>query len=124
MSARGVQEGLVLYWVPTCVTCSKAVAFLQHNGLRIEKRVDLQTARLDQNRLREIAKKAGGVELLFSRRSFQFRNMRLYGQKLSDKDLVDLMACEYSLIKRPIVELPGQAIVGWNFRAYAKLVDL
>jgi arsenate reductase len=115
---------MVLYWVPTCSTCSKAVAFLQQNGLRIEKRVDLQTARLDQSRLKELARKAGSVELLFSRRSFQFRNMKLHGQKLSDKDLVDLMACEYSLIKRPIVELSARAIVGWNFRAYAKLVGL
>jgi arsenate reductase-like glutaredoxin family protein len=92
--------------------------------VRIEKSVDLKTALLDQNRLRDLATKMGGIGALFSKRSLKFRSMGFKDKRLADKDLVDLMASEYTFIKRPVIELKTRAVAGFNLKAYGELLDL
>ena len=92
--------------------------------MTIAKRIDLKRASLSQDRLRELAAKVGSVEALFSRRSLKFRSMGIGNERFKDKDLVDLMASEYALIKRPVIEIDNGAAAGFSVKAYRNLLNL
>ena len=84
----------------------------------------MKKASLNQDRLRALAAKVGSAEALFSKRCLKFRSMKFGDVRLADKDLVDLMASEYTLIKRPVVEIDTRAITGFNLKAYRDLLEL
>jgi arsenate reductase-like glutaredoxin family protein len=79
---------------------------------------------MDQARVGALAKKAGGPQALFSSRSLKFRKSGLKLESLSPKEMVDLMACEYTFLRRPIIETASGAVSGFSMKAYQQLLGL
>ena len=65
-----------------------------------------------------LAKILGGAENLFSRRSVKYRELGLRDKALSEPEMLDLMAGEYTFLKRPILVANGEAIAGFFEKEY------
>jgi regulatory protein spx len=69
--------------------------------------------------LAELARLVGGPEALLSRRSTRWRELGLEGQPLAPDAILDLLAREPRLLRRPIVTDGRHAAVGFNRDALA-----
>jgi arsenate reductase (glutaredoxin) len=112
---------LTLYGIKNCDTMKKARAFLDKRGVAYDFH-DYKTAGIERTKLEGWAKKAGW-ETLLNRAGTTFK-------KLPDKDkanvtetkAIALMLAQPSMIKRPVLELPGgKILVGFKPDDYARL---
>ena len=112
---------IVIYGIKNCDTMKRARAFLDSRGVAYGFH-DYKTQGVDKAKLEGWAKKAGW-ETLLNRAGTTFR-------KLPDKDkeaiteakAIRLMLAQPSMIKRPVLELPGgKLLVGFRPEEYAKL---
>ena len=113
---------ITIYGIKNCDTMKKARAFLDKNGVAYAFH-DYKASGIDKKKLEAWAKKAGW-ETLLNRAGTTFR-------KLSDKDkegitekkAIALMVEQPSMIKRPVLELPGgKLLVGFKPEEYRKAV--
>ena len=112
---------VTLYGIKNCDTMKKARAALDKKGVAYDFH-DYKTRGIDKARLEGWAKKAGW-EALLNRAGTTFR-------KLPDKDkenvtearAIRLMLAQPSMIKRPVLELPGgKLLVGFTPEIYAAI---
>ncbi|HEY5378391.1 MAG TPA: ArsC family reductase [Pseudolabrys sp.] len=113
---------ITIYGIKNCDTMKKARALLDKKGIAYDFH-DYKTKGVERAKLEGWAKKAGW-ETLLNRAGTTFR-------KLSDKDkdgiterkAIALMLAQPSMIKRPVLELPGgKVLVGFSPEIYAKSV--
>lgn len=106
------------YGLPNCTTCQKALRRLDYHRVRdIEKR-NIKEAPLTREEIEKLAKNAGGIENIFSRRSNKYRELGLKDKPLSDEEMLDLMADEYTFLKRPILVAGDTLIAGFFEKEY------
>jgi Spx/MgsR family transcriptional regulator len=80
---------------------------------------DLFKQPLSSAEIRALAARApGGLRALLSTRSSQYRALGLDTRKVSDADLVALMAKEPRLLRRPILDLGDRLVIGFDQAAY------
>lgn len=115
-------KALTFYWLPACSTCKKAAAFLQNENVEIERFRDLKAEPLTREEVEKLAAKAGGADRLFSRRAQKYREMNLKSRELSDEEMLDLMASEYTFIKRPVLVSGNRAIAGFSEKGYKEFL--
>lgn len=72
--------------------------------------------------LRELGRMAG-VDELFSWRSPSAREYRPERRKLSDEELLNLMAGEPRLIRRPVTVRAGQIVLGFDPDGLSALLE-
>lgn len=109
---------LAFYGIPNCDTVKKARNWLEDNGIAYTFH-DYKKEGADSARLTRWAGMVGWEKLL-NRAGTTFR-------KLDDADKTDideakaigLMAANPSLIKRPVVEVPGGVLVGFKADEWA-----
>jgi arsenate reductase len=114
--------GVEVYWLPYCTTCQKAVAYLHGKGVRIDAFRDLKAQRLEEAEVRDLARKVGGVEKLFSKRAMKFRQLGLHERELPEDEMVRLMAEEYTFVTRPVIVRGDRATAGFSARRVDALV--
>jgi arsenate reductase len=114
--------GVDVYWLPHCTTCQKAVQHLHDRGVRIVSFRDLKAQPLQRAEVEDLARKVGGAEKLFSKRAMKYRQRGLHEQDLSNDDLLQLMAEEYTFITRPVVVRGDQATAGFAKKRLDELV--
>lgn len=108
-----------MYWLPHCSTCQKADAFLKDLGVKIESYVDVKTEAVPKATIKSLAEGVGGAEALFSKRALKYRSLGLHEQTLSEADMLDWMAKEYTFIKRPVVvAADGRVLAGFSKKQY------
>lgn len=112
-------EDTTFYWLPNCSTCVKAKNHIERHGLRDFELRDIKENPLSRAEVEALAKLLGGANELFSRRAVKYREMKLNERELSKEEMLDLMAEEYTFLKRPILVYKGKAIAGffekfWN----------
>ena len=109
---------ITIYGIKNCDTMKKARAFLDKKGVAYDFH-DYKAKGIERARLEAWAKKAGW-ETLLNRAGTTFR-------KLPDKDkdgvtkkkAIALMLAQPSMIKRPVLELPGgKVLVGFKPEEY------
>ena len=109
---------ITLYGIKNCDTVKKARTWLDAQGIAYAFH-DYKSAGIDEERLKKWAKKASW-ETLLNRAGTTFK-------KLPDKDkeglteakAIKLMLAQPSMIKRPVLELPGgKMLVGFKPEAY------
>ena len=66
--------------------------------------------------IRELAGSAS-IDQLFARRSPSLKQMGLADKELSEGEMVALMLKEPRLVRRPLVRLGGQLLIGANIKA-------
>ena len=106
------------YWSPDCTTCQKAKRRLDYHRVTVAKFRDIKTEPLSRAEIERLAALLGGAENLFSRRSTKYRELGLKDKTLSENELLDLMAGEYTFLKRPILVAGGKAIAGFFEKEY------
>jgi arsenate reductase (glutaredoxin) len=115
-------EGVDVYWLPHCTTCQKAVAYLHEKHVTIQSFRDLKAEPLEEAEVRDLARKVGGVEALFSKRAMKYRQMGLHEKELSEDDLARLMAEEYTFVTRPVIVRGDRATAGFSAKRIDALV--
>jgi arsenate reductase len=111
-----------VYWLPHCSTCQKAAAHLHEKGVTIESFRDLKAQPLEEAEVRDLARKVGGVETLFSKRAMKYRAMGLHERELSEDEMVRLMAEEYTFVTRPVIVRGDRATAGFARKRIDDLV--
>jgi len=106
------------YWLPDCTTCQKAKRRLDYHRVAVTKFRDIKTEPLARAEIERLATLLGGAENLFSRRSVKYRELGLKDKTLSESDLLDLMADEYTFLKRPVLATENHAIAGFFEKEY------
>lgn len=113
---------LTIYGIPNCDTCRKARKWLDANS--VEHRFhDLRADGLEKSALVRWVKCVGWQQLL-NTRSTTWRGLpEADRQELNEKLALKLMLQHPTLIKRPVLEMKQQVLVGFPADAYAKLVS-
>lgn len=109
---------LILYGLPHCGTCKKAVAWLQARQIAHDF-VDYRAHPVDPALLQRCAEQLGW-EKLVNRASMTWRGLpEERKQPASDAQWLALVAEFPTLIRRPLAIIDGQARVGFSDKAYA-----
>jgi arsenate reductase len=102
---------IIIYQKPTCTTCRQV-----YNTLK-EKEVDFDAVNyyvdpLPKAKIKELLKKMAipAAELLRKKEPV-YKELKIDEKKLSEDEIVDLMAKHPDLIQRPIVEKGNKAIL-------------
>jgi arsenate reductase (glutaredoxin) len=105
MRSRGGSMALTFYWYPNCGSCKKAKKWLDDKGLSYEEVhiVDNPPTKSDLERLY----RQSHIELkkFFNTSGQKYRSLGLKDKinEASDEELLDLLASDGMLIKRPII---------------------
>ncbi len=106
-----------LYGIRNCDTVKKARAWLDAHGVAYDFH-DYKIAGIDEPRLRGWVRELGWERLL-NRSGTTFRKLRDADKQDLDEDkAVALMLAQPSMIRRPVLDLGGRRLVGFNAQAY------
>lgn len=109
---------MIVYGIRNCDTMKKARAWLDAQGLAYDFH-DYKTVGIDPERLRTWLKQVGWEKLL-NRAGTTFRKLPdADKQGLDEAKAIALMVAQPSMIKRPVVELGGALLVGFDPDRYA-----
>ena len=106
------------YGLPNCTTCQKALRRLDYHRVPDVEKRNIKEEPLTREEIEKLAAMLGGVENLFSRRSVKYRELGLRDKELSEAEMLDLMANEYTFLKRPILVAKGKAVAGFFEKVY------
>ena len=110
---------IAFYQKPTCTTCRKAKAFLEHRKVELESR-DLGKEKLSEDELDQLIGKRDYKTFLNTRNElYRARNMKQ--KPPSRKEAIKLMAKEPNLIRRPVIVAGGRVVVGFDEEGIARL---
>lgn len=108
-----------VYGIKNCDTMKKAMTWLTDHGVDYEF-VDYKKAGVAASRLPDWAAQAGW-ETLLNRKGLTWK--KLPEERRTDVDeaaALALMAEQPSMIKRPVVEVGGELLVGFDPEVYAR----
>jgi arsenate reductase len=113
---------ITIYGIKNCDTMKKARAWLDKHKVAYAFH-DYKTKGIERSKLEGWAKKAGW-ETLLNRAGLTFKKLPDKDkQGLSEKKAIALMLAQPSMIKRPVLELPGgKLLVGFKPEEYAQAV--
>ncbi len=100
----------VMYHLANCKTCQRIIEDLQPESVGITL-VNVKPS-IDPAVIDRLAEVAGSYEILFSRRSLQYRKLGLHEQELGESDYRKYMIEHYSFLKRPVTLLDGNIFIG------------
>ena len=102
---------ITVYQKPTCTTCRQVYAALKESGVDFDA-VNYYTEPISKGKLKELLKKMGlSADALLRKKEEIYKTLKLTEKKLSENELIDLMAKHPDLIQRPIVEKGNRAIL-------------
>jgi Spx/MgsR family transcriptional regulator len=113
---------ITIYGIKNCDTMKKARAWLDQHGIDYAFH-DYKSAGIDKDRLARWAKKAGW-DVLLNRAGTTFKKLPDNDkQGLTEAKAIKLMLAQPSMIRRPVLELPGgRMLVGFKPEEYAAAV--
>lgn len=102
---------ITVYQKPTCTTCREVYTALKESGVDFEA-VNYYLEPIPKPKLKELLRKMRikASELLRTKEPI-YKELKLAEKKLSEDELIDLMAKHPDLIQRPIVEKGNRAIL-------------
>ncbi len=106
-------EKITVYQKPTCTTCRQVYAALKESGVNFTA-IDYYIDPIPKSKLKDLLKKMGiGAAELLRKKEDIYKKLKLAEKedKLSDDEIIDLMAKHPDLIERPIVEKGSKAIL-------------
>ena len=108
-----------IYGIKNCDTMKKARAWLDKHGVAYGFH-DYKTAGIERDRLERWSKKVGW-ETLLNRVGTTFRKLADKDKEgLTEKKAIALMLAQPSMIKRPVLDIGGKLLVGFQPEQYAK----
>ena len=94
---------------------------LLQKGLDIEER-DYFKDTFSEAEIRELAAPVG-ISEIFAWRSPSLKKMELVGKDLSESEMIQLMLQEPRLVRRPLVKVGDQLLVGANLKTMQAALD-
>ena len=112
-----------LIWYPKCSTCQKAYKHLMNKGLTIETRHIVESTPSQDELKKWIEMYNQGIKPFFNTSGQVYRHMGLNDQvkDMSIDEAVQLLASNGMLIKRPLLILDNQIIIGYKKEIYDQL---
>ena len=107
---------LTLYWYPKCGTCRKAKKWLDDHELSYEE-IHIVDNPPSRAALEEMYKSSGlEIKKFFNTSGQRYRDLGLKDRinQATDEELLDLLASDGMLIKRPLVKDDQNVTVGYN----------
>ena len=112
-------KNVTIYGIKNCDTMKKARAWLDEHGVAYDFH-DYKSAGIARGAL-EGWSRVVGWETLLNRSGRTFRALPPKDQEgLSEKKALALMAAQPSMIKRPVLDVDGELLVGFKPEQYAK----
>ena len=109
-----------MYGIRNCDTVKKARAWLDQHGVEYAFH-DYKLAGVDAGQLQRWCRELGW-EALLNRAGTTFRKLPDSQKKdLDERKALALMSAQPSMIKRPVVEMSGQLVVGFKPELYKTL---
>lgn len=111
---------LTLYWYPKCGTCRKAKKWLDDHGLSYEE-IHIVDNPPSRAALEDMYKSSGlEIKKFFNTSGQRYRDLGLKDRinQATDEELLDLLASDGMLIKRPFVKDDQNVTVGYNEEAF------
>ncbi len=112
---------IIFFGLPNCSTCQKALRRLDYHRVQPTKLRNIKEEPLTREEIERLAKMLGGAENLFSRRSVKYRELGLRDKTISEDEMLDLMASEYTFLKRPILVMDNKAVAGFFEKEYDEI---
>ena len=101
---------------PRCTTCKKAVKWLDEKGVEYEYR-DIKEKNPKKTELKKWIKASGlPVKKFFNTSGQLYREMQLKDKlpEMSEADMIDLLATDGLLVKRPLLITDDKVLVGFK----------
>jgi arsenate reductase len=104
---------ITVYQYSKCSTCRKALAWLEKKGIPFEP-VDIVTRPPSRATLQKVARVVG-LKRMFntSGESYRSGNFKERLATMSEDEALSALAADGKLIKRPLVQADGMALVGF-----------
>jgi arsenate reductase len=116
---RGMAKAVTIYGIKNCDTMKKARAWLDDRGVAYSYH-DYKSAGVDRGTVERWAR-ATGWETLLNRTGTTFRKLPDKDKEgLTEKKAIALMLAQPSMIKRPVLDIGGKLLVGFQPEQYAK----
>jgi arsenate reductase len=113
---------ITIYGIKNCDTMKKARAWLDNHGVAYAFH-DYKAEGMERKRLEDWCKTVGW-EVLLNRAGTTFRSLPdADKQALNEKKAIALMLAQPSMIKRPVLDLGGQLLVGFKPETYEKALS-
>ena len=99
-----------IFYLGTCTTCErilKGIPNLKSFTLR-----EIKDGPITPKELDEMKKLAGSYEALFSRIALKYRSMGLNKVALTEKDYRKFILQEYTFLKRPVMVIGKEILIG------------
>ncbi len=111
---------VTFYWYPKCGTCRNAKKWLEANGVAVEE-VHIVENPPSREKLEELYKKSGlELKKFFNTSGMKYRELGLKDKvkTASEDELLDILATDGMLIKRPITTDGNKVTVGFNEKQF------
>jgi len=116
---RQMAKAVTIYGIKNCDTMKKARAWLDQRGVAYRFH-DYKSAGIDRGMLERWAR-ATGWETLLNRAGTTFRKLPDKDKEgLTEKKAIALMLAQPSMIKRPVLDIGGKLLVGFQPEQYGK----
>lgn len=119
-----VGDGMVLIWYPKCSTCQKAKKFLDdHHCVYKLKDITIDTpTKEDLNKY--ISSSGKDIKKFFNTSGKKYREFNLKEKLLesTEEEMINLLASDGMLIKRPILVLDDNVLVGFSEKEWSEMI--
>ena len=106
---------------PKCTTCKKALKWLDDHGITYESR-DIKENNPTAEELKDWYQRSGMLlTKFFNTHGTLYREMQLKTKlpAMSEEDMIQLLATDGMLVKRPLVILDDQVLIGFNEKTWS-----
>ena len=107
---------MILYGIPTCDTCKKAIKSLQAAGHDVTFR-DVRAEPLSEAEIDKIVQEFG--DMAVNKQSTTYRAFNDY-LKVSDPEAQ--ISAQPAVMKRPVIEADGRWFLGWDDKVQTALL--
>ena len=105
-----------IYGIKNCDSVRKAIKYLKNNNIAYEF-IDFRETPVGKETISAWLKTTD-IKTLFNTRGTTYRTLGLKDRNLDDTEKEEWLAKENMLIKRPVITLGNDVIVGYNESAY------
>jgi len=109
---------LKIYGIKNCDSVRKAIKYLKSHNIPYEF-IDFRETPVGEDIISQWLQSTP-INTLFNTRGTTYRTLKLKEHNLSDQEKAQWLAKENMLIKRPVVTLDNNIIVGYNESQYLK----
>ena len=110
-----------LYGIPNCNKIRNTQKLLSEKGEKFEF-INVRKTPIPESTLKKMTA-AVGMEALYNRKGTTYRRLKLDYNSMTDRERLDHLLREQSMIKRPLLEKDGRYHVGFDEKAIMDFVS-